>query len=151
MTAASSENIPDFQTPRVVKIWTPRKTSEELETAVDEIRGRGRQVGGDSYIYSCLKTVLGSTCDARRAGIYAPSAVIARRASMTGATRGQLKWRPPGMAAVSLPAVKLSSRPIAIPLLASAIPCFSTILIMADRSAPIAIRIPISRYRKLTE
>src|SRR6516164_8113042 len=71
----------------------------EFQTAVDQIRGRGREVGGDSYVYSCLKTVLGSTCDACRAGIYAPSAAIARRASVTGATRGQLKWRPPGMAA----------------------------------------------------
>ena len=34
--------------------------------------------------------MFGSTCEARRAGIYAPSAAMAKRAMVTNATRGQL-------------------------------------------------------------
>ena len=40
-------------------------------------------------IYSCRKTVFGSTCEARRAGMYAPNAAMIKRAIVTSATRGQ--------------------------------------------------------------
>jgi hypothetical protein len=48
-------------------------------------------IGGTFKLYSCLKTVFGSTWEARRAGRYTPRAAMASRASGTGAIRAKSK------------------------------------------------------------
>ena len=67
---------------------------------------------GNSYTYSWRKTQLGSTCDARRAGMYAPTAAMARSASVTSATSRQLNPRALTMTATGLLIAALSSSPI---------------------------------------
>src|SRR5262249_13085305 len=101
--------------------------------------------------YSWRSTAFGSRRDARRAGAYAPSAAAATNPAVTSTTKGRLNDGTPTAAVTALLASRQSTRPIDTPAAPSAIPCFITIPSTPERAAPIAMRIPISRARRLTE
>jgi hypothetical protein len=104
-------------------------------------------------LYSSLNVRIGSTREARRAGRYVAPAVVSSSKSETvakaktfGCPRSK-NW----MELIPPHAKKPISRPTPTPALPNVKPCFRTMITTFTRSAPIAIRMPISRVRRLTE
>jgi D-alanyl-D-alanine carboxypeptidase len=140
-------NLDDVDIDTIVRglanIYLPARAPSRDSAEERPLRGAGAPMS-----YSPLNATTGSTRTARRAGIHdASNATIASAAGTSTNVSGSLASTPKSSPDKTCVSAKAPAMPIARPAPASFIPPPSTIRSTARRSAPRAIRIPISCVR----